>query len=314
MNDSLLPFPESNTVKTQESTSLLPDFPDEIVQPVSATQEQVNPVAVKPQPTLQQPVSQPLTSNELVIVRQMIADYKSNQKKPVLPDTVLDTSETKDIFQMQPSDKGTVAVSSLFCEDETSEAFEPSKLFQEQPKKVAPQSSPAMAAPATSASAVGNTKKDILIELLSSQQKAGEADENEFFKKAVEIVKTADEAIIKQLSAALLGIFPCKKYIRHGTPEQKLFVLKSLGERFLSGMASIKWSERKKLNKVIAAYLSSLSEDYNFLSMEGEIFKPTFYERVAGSSASGTVVKEMRSFLIVHKNTNRVMHLGLVLA
>ena len=129
-----------------------------------------------------------------------------------------------------------------------------------------------------------------------------------------EMISKVEGNIEKTLVTAFLGVFPCKRFIRHGTPEQKLFVLKTLSDRFLENIAGLKFQERKKLLKMVAKYLSEISDNYSFIQMEGEPFKPMYHERVAGSSSSGLIIKEMRSFLIIDSGSNHIIYTGLVLS
>ncbi|HNX75790.1 MAG TPA: hypothetical protein PLM07_09775 [Candidatus Rifleibacterium sp.] len=112
---------------------------------------------------------------------------------------------------------------------------------------------------------------------------------------------------------AMAGVFPIKKYLRIGTPEQKLFALNVLGDRFLQGLAGFAHPVRKKLLKAVSRFLSGVSEVYSFLSMEGEPFNPQYHERIAGSATSGRLIREMHGFLVVLREGNRVVRLGQVL-
>lgn len=112
---------------------------------------------------------------------------------------------------------------------------------------------------------------------------------------------------------AMAGIFPIKKFLRIGTPEQKLFGLNVLGDRFLQSLAGFVHPVRKKLLKAASRFLSGVSEVYSFLGMEGEPFNPQYHERVAGSSTSGRQIREMHGFLVVMREGNRVVRLGQVL-
>jgi len=112
---------------------------------------------------------------------------------------------------------------------------------------------------------------------------------------------------------AVAGVFPIKKYLRIGTPEQKLFVLNVLGDRFLQSLAGFAHPARKKLLKAVSRFLSGISEVHSFLSMEGEPFNPQYHERIAGSSTSGRQIREMHGFIVVLREGNRVVRLGQVL-
>lgn len=262
MNNDLLPFPSEFSENNNSSNdSILPEFP------VQGSNEQ-------------------LTSEELVIVRQMISEYKEK------------TACNKNKGAAEPVgtalfDESPVPVSSLFCD-------EPQKTVIESASSLLPENFEKKSSPVVGA-----------LEILKSQ-KLGDPFEADFLKKVIEFVKSADETSIESIAVAILGLVPCKKFIRHGTPEQKLFVLKSLGDRLLDGIAGIKWSDRRKFIKAVSSYLSVLSENYNFISMEGENFNPMLHERVMGIS-SGSVVKEMRGFLVVAKGSSSVVYAGVVL-
>lgn len=229
-----------------------------------------------------------LNAEELKIVREMISEYKS-QKTPKMEATI---DSVKNERQQTSLPQETLSVSNLFC-DEPKDSF------------------PAVSAPLIPAEVPSKDNCISAIQLLE-KQKLGDPLEAEALSKMIEFAKSADETSSEYIAVSILGLVPCKKFIRHGTPEQKLFVLKSLGDRFLDGIAGIKWIDRRKLIKAVANYLSSLSENYNFIPMEGEGFNPTLHERVLGASA-GNVIKEMRGFLVVARETNRVTYAGVVL-
>jgi hypothetical protein len=122
-----------------------------------------------------------------------------------------------------------------------------------------------------------------------------------------------DEKTFTNVFAAIAGIFPLKKCLRHGTPDQKLFALIAISDRFLATLSNQVFSTRKRLLKAAGSYLSSISEQYSFLQMENETFSPQYHERVAGSSASGRTIKEMHGYLVVGKDNRQVVRAGLVL-
>ncbi len=229
-----------------------------------------------------------LNVEELRIVREMISEYKSKQTQNAV--TTIDSVKNESLPTALPQE--TVSVSNLFCDE---------------PKEP----SPGVSAPMIPVEIPSKDNSISAVQLLE-KQKLGDPFEAEALSKMVEYTKSADETSAEYIAVSILGLVPCKKFIRHGTPEQKLFVLKSLGDRFLDGIAGIKWIARRKLIKAVANYLSSLSENYNFIPMEGEGFNPTLHERVLGASA-GNVIKEMRGFLVVAKGTNRVTYAGVVL-
>ncbi len=131
------------------------------------------------------------------------------------------------------------------------------------------------------------------------------------FKAILEGVE--DEQTFVRVFAAIAGIFPLKKCLRHGTPDQKLFALIAISDRFLATLSSQIFATRKKLLKTAGTYLSSVSEQYSFLQMENETFSPQYHERVAGSSTSGRTIKEMHGYLVVGKDNRQVVRTGMVL-
>lgn len=237
----------------------------------------------------------PLTAEELFTVRQMIAEYKKNGA--LFPSKKV---------EVKPSPN----VSSLFQNEEPVIKPAANSLFSDEPV-MPPDSSKILFSDDTDVQNNESSENGSFSVLLDSCKNYDAAEANvlnefkEFFSK---IEASAEKTLI----TAILGIFPCKRFIRHGTPEQKLFVLKCLSDRFLENIAGLKFTGRKKLLKIITKYLSEVSENYNFISMEGEPFKPTFHERVPGSSSSGLTIKEMRGFLVVDSRTNRVIYTGLV--
>ncbi len=111
----------------------------------------------------------------------------------------------------------------------------------------------------------------------------------------------------------IAGIFPLKKSLRLGTPDQKLFVANVLGDRFLQSLAGFVHPARKKLLKTVSRYLSGVVDGYSFLSMENEPFNLQYHERVPGATVSGKIIREMHGFLVVARDSNRVVRLGQVL-
>ena len=237
----------------------------------------------------------PLTEEELVTVRQMIAEYK--KKGAIFP---------SEKIEVKPSPN----VSSLFQNEEPEVKPAATSLFSDEPV-MPPDSSKILFSDDTAEQNNGSAENHSFSELLDSC-KNYDAAEADVLNEIKDIFSKIEATAEKTLITAILGIFPCKRFIRHGTPEQKLFVLKCLSDRFLENIAGLKFTGRKKLLKVISKYLSDVSENYNFITMEGEPFKPTFHERVAGSSSSGLTIKEMRGFLVVDSRTNRVIYTGLV--
>ncbi len=131
------------------------------------------------------------------------------------------------------------------------------------------------------------------------------------FKELFSEIVDADDLL--KIIWSIAGFFPLKKFLRNGTPEQKLFILNVLGDKFLHGLAGFVHPVRKKLLKAVSRYFSGISESCSFLSMEGEPFNLQYHERVAGAAASGKVVREMHGFLVVAKDNRRVIRLGQVL-
>ena len=111
----------------------------------------------------------------------------------------------------------------------------------------------------------------------------------------------------------IAGIFPLKKNLRLGTPEQKLFVMNVLGDRFLQSLAGFAHPVRKKLLKAVSRYLSGVVDGFSFLCMENEPFNLQYHERVPGAAVSGKIIREMHGFLVVARDSNRVVRLGQVL-
>lgn len=223
----------------------------------------------------------PLNDSELITLREMISEYNQKKTKP----SNLFQTEVKPVATSLFSDEPSVKPTSngLFLPDEN-----------------------------TNDTNSGESQISYK-ELLDSCKNYDSAEAN-VLNDFKEVLSKVQGNIEKTLVTAFLGLFPCKRFIRHGTPEQKLFVLKSLSDRFLENIAGLKFQERKKLLKIVAKYLSEVAENYTFIPMEGEPFKPMFHERVAGSSTSGLIIKEMRSFLIVDSGSNHIIYTGLVLS
>ncbi len=243
---------------------------------------------------------QSLTDEELIIVRKMIADYKKNS-------FVVPSNENIEI-------KPNSTVSNLFETEEDVNKPVTNSLFSEEPivppSNLASESARMLFSDET---VEQEDEKNDFSELLNSC-KNYETSEVNILNEFKEIFSKIELASKNIVLTAFLGLFPCKRFVRHGTPEQKLFVLKCLSDRFLENISGLKFSSRKRLLKLISKYLSDTSEYYNFISMEGEPFKPTFHERVSGASSSGLIIKEMRGFLVVDNRTNHIIYTGLVLS
>lgn len=133
-------------------------------------------------------------------------------------------------------------------------------------------------------------------------------------KQLSEIIGTISNIpTLVRVWGAISSLLPIKTSLRHGTPDQKVFTLIILGERFLQLLAGIAFSERKRLLKIIARYLSEASENWSFIQMEGETFNPQYHERAPGSMPSGKTVREMHGFLVTARSSNQVVKIGLVL-
>lgn len=253
-------------------------------------------LAFPPENSVEQSVP-PLNEKELITLRKMIAEY--NQKNATLAKEnveVKPNANVSNLFQSEEIAPKPIASNSLFSDEPITPSNQVSSLFFSDEPVVSSEGS-----------------KSDFSELLDSCKNC-DSNETEILNELKSIVFSTEANISKSLIVAILGLIPCKRFIRHGTPEQKLFVLKSLSDRFLENIAGLKFAERRRLLKIVSRYISDVSENYSFIAMEGEPFKPTFHERVAGSSSSGLVVKEMRSFLIVDSRTNRVIYTGLVLS
>jgi hypothetical protein len=122
-----------------------------------------------------------------------------------------------------------------------------------------------------------------------------------------------DKKLLLNLFAAINSAFPMKFFLRNGTPEQKIFALAAVGDKFFHSISGLVFPQRKRLVKVIARYLSEISVSFSFIQMEGENFNPQYHERVPGSSSSSRIIKEMRGFLIVGKDNSQVIRISPVL-
>ena len=138
--------------------------------------------------------------------------------------------------------------------------------------------------------------------------KPSEQEIKSSFKKILTEISPTQE--LERIFIAVAGIFPIQESLRHGTPEQKLFTLFALTDRFLSMIAGIAIANRKPLIKIVARYASEISESFTFLTGENDQFNSQYYERVDGANTSGRIIKEIRGFLVVRKNTEQVVRLG----
>lgn len=129
-----------------------------------------------------------------------------------------------------------------------------------------------------------------------------------------ELAQTIDnDKVSTKILMALYGLLPIKKYLRHGTPEQKMFTLSVMGDRFLATINSVAFTERKKLLKSVARALSIACDKFTFIQTEGEVFNPQHHERAPQSPSSGRTIREMRSFLVIETISNKVIRTSQVL-
>lgn len=176
--------------------------------------------------------------------------------------------------------------------------------------------------PTTSVPSAAETATTVTPEKILQQQfiahleslQLNEPFELEARRQLTEIIGTIGDArILARVWAAVSSILPIKNNIRHGTPDQKLFALIMLGERFLQSLSGISFTERKRLLKTVARYLSEVSETCSFIQMEGEPFNPQYHERAPGSMPSGKSVREMHGFLVTSRSSNQVVKTALAL-
>ncbi len=123
----------------------------------------------------------------------------------------------------------------------------------------------------------------------------------------------AELEVFLQVYAGLSCVFPLKMTLRHATPEQRLFALITFGDKFLKGIKGLVFAQRRQLLKAVGRYLSQVSDGFSFIQMEGETFSPQYHERVAEASTSGRTVREMHGYLVVGKQNNNVVRIGMVL-
>ncbi|MBI3038379.1 hypothetical protein HYY75_04895 [bacterium] len=109
---------------------------------------------------------------------------------------------------------------------------------------------------------------------------------------------------------AVSSVFPIQNFLRHATPEQKVFTLIVLTDRFLSLLTEIQFEGRNTLLKTISRFCSDVSEGYSFFQHEGEPIEIQYYERVEGSNSSSRVIKEMHGFVVINKKTGNVFRMG----
>jgi len=170
-----------------------------------------------------------------------------------------------------------------------------------------------VAAAVQAATVSANTLQQQLVAHWESLQLT-EAFEVEARNHFCDIIRTiSDNRVMVKVWGAANSLLPIKSNLRHGTPDQKLFTLITLGERFLQSLTGVSFSERKRLLKTAARYLSEASENCSFIQMEGETYNPQYHERAPGSMPSGKSIREMHGFLVTSRSSNQVVKTALVL-
>ncbi|MBU1106090.1 MAG: hypothetical protein KKB51_05420 [Candidatus Riflebacteria bacterium] len=216
----------------------------------------------------------PLTSAELRGIRQLLVVSRANRADEEIPATP--------ITPVAPVAQITVAPATVAVQAEM--AVKPEKILQQQ---------------------LATCWKNLRL---------SEPCEIEVRNQLIEIIENiADMRILSCVWGAANSLLPLKHSLRHGTPDQKIFTLIMLGERFLQSLAGISFNERKRLIKTVARYLSEVSETCSFIQMEGEPFNQQYHERAPGSMPSGKSVREMHSFLVTSRSSNQVVKTALVL-
>ena len=232
---------------------------------------------------------------------------------PDLPDFPEPASEQK-----QPQETERLTAGEIRQVRKIIKHFADSELFKENEETPAakqvnsiPSTEPATKQPEQKAPSV-NYKQLLLNEI------TGIEAEDDSAKKARDsfagiIEKISDTKTLLQVFRLISGIFPIGNNLRHGTPDQKLYALTVLGDRFLQEMAGFHFSQRKDLLKAVSLYLTACSKQYKFIQMENDNFSPQFHERVAGSGTGNRLIREMRGFLIVAQDSNQIVRVGQVL-
>ena len=126
------------------------------------------------------------------------------------------------------------------------------------------------------------------------------------------LTEIAEPTALLTVWSAVCGVFPLRGCLRHGTPDQRLFALIALGDRFCEHLTGIRWPGRQSLIKLMGRFLSEVSEGCSFLSMEQEPFQPTYHERVPGAASGNSLIRETRGYLVVRRQNNQVLRLGRV--
>lgn len=244
------------------------------------------------------------TDSTLPAFPESVSDKHANEKKPDQQSDLSPTevSEIRKILDLYRNGRlgGNTPVS-----HDSVPSLEPAKLFTEIPGSI-PEKIVAKLPPED------NSRADLIQVFDATYCPDPIENDNKALFKGI-LAEITDSRTRLRAFASLAGLFPIKKCLRHGTPEQRLFTLIALGDRFLENMAGMAFAERKKLIKAVARFLSQIAENFNFIQMEGEAFSSQYHERVAGASSAGKTVREMHGFLVVGKDNNQVVRVGQVL-
>jgi hypothetical protein len=232
---------------------------------------------------------------------------------PELPDFPEPASEQK-----QPQEAPELTAGEIKQLRKIIKHFTDSGLLKESKESPAPQpvDSSSSAPPATDQSEQQTPSidyKQLLLNEITGIETQDDAAKKARDSFATILEKFSDPKTLLQVFRSISGIFPIGNSLRHGTPDQKLFALTVLGDRFLQEMAGLHFSQRKDLLKTVSLYLTACSKHYKFIQMENDNFSPQFHERVAGSGTGNRTIREMRGFLIVAQDSNQIVRIGQVL-
>lgn len=234
----------------------------------------------------------------------------SNSDLPAFPEGEPDSSES-----LSPTEvKELRSIIKLFRNSNAQDLINEVAVKPSQPEKAAPpEELPVFPAEPSAPTVKPNVFRESMLQFLDSAAitEVWEVETRTALKSILQEI--SNDAGFVKVWGSIVGAFPAKKCLRHGTPEQKLFALIAFGDRFLQSVSGEVFPGRKKLLKTIGSYLSAVSENYNFIQMENETFSSQYHERVQGSSSSGRLIKEMHGFLVVGKDNNQVVRTGLVL-
>lgn len=245
------------------------------------------------------------------------ADNSAESALPAFPTSATELSVSSQVVEapLTASELQTLRkMIEIFAKDEQSpKAEDPGETFSE---TVVTNQAVILPKPPVITAPVINPQEFLRAEVVQAFANIFCSDPNETEHK--DIIKSifneiTDHKTSLRMLVSLAGLFPLKKCIRHGTPEQRLFTIISLGDRFLESIAGLLFPERKKVIKAVARYLSQSSENYNFIQMEGEAFSSQYHERILGASSAGKIVREMHGFLVVGRDNNQVVRIGLVM-